>query len=135
MKLLYPFTAQFVQGLEPGAYNLCLQCCQWLLHKTVDIPDFSCHVLWINEKAFARSGVNNPHNPHERELWNSHSTQCSSFQQRFNTGILTRIIDNYIPGPYMIENHVNGIKCTDFVDRKLPLLVEDVPLYLHIISA
>jgi hypothetical protein len=116
-------TARRLQSLPPVL--------QWLLHKTVDIPDFSCHVLWINGKAFTKSGVNNPHNSHERALWNPHSIQCSSFQQRFNICILARIIGNYIPGPYMVENHLNGIKYTDFVERTLPLLVEDVPLDVH----
>jgi hypothetical protein len=36
---------QFVQGLQPGENNLRLHFCRWLLHRTADESDFSCHVL------------------------------------------------------------------------------------------
>jgi hypothetical protein len=40
---LYSFHVQLVQGLQPGASNLCHQLCRWLQHKTVDEPNFlSC---------------------------------------------------------------------------------------------
>jgi hypothetical protein len=32
----------------------------------------------------------------------------------------------------MIENHLNGIQYTDFVEGRLPPLVEDVPYNVHV---
>jgi hypothetical protein len=89
---LCPFTAQLVQGLYPSDNNFYFQFSWWLQYKTVDEPQFLCHVLWTDEATFTRTGTNSLHNLHE---W-AHATQYSSSEQRFSISVWARIIYSYL---------------------------------------
>jgi hypothetical protein len=52
--------------------NLYFWFCPWLLHTNADELESLCHVLWTDEAAFTRSGVNRLHNLHEWALENPH---------------------------------------------------------------
>jgi hypothetical protein len=80
---LHPFHVQLVQGLQPGDKHLRLQFSRWVLHKTVDTPQFLCRVLWTDEAVFTRSGVHSLHNLHVWTTENPHATRHFSFQHRF----------------------------------------------------
>jgi hypothetical protein len=45
----------------------------------------------------------------------SHPTRHSSFQQRFRVNVWAGIIDCYIIGPYVIQNHGSGMHYTDLL--------------------
>jgi hypothetical protein len=77
--------------------------------------------LWTDEAAFSRSEVNNIHNLCEWAPETPHVTQRSSFQKKYvniQAGIgLTKWI-----------TCLCGIMYADFLEKTLPLLLEDVLL-------
>jgi hypothetical protein len=77
----YTFHLQPEQGLRPGDKHLRLQFSRWVLHKTVDTPQFLCRVLWTDEVVFTRSDVNNLHNLHVWATESPRATRHSSFQR------------------------------------------------------
>jgi hypothetical protein len=94
---------------------------QWVLHKTVNIPQLLCHILWTDEAGFTRN-VRTPCNSYTWTMENPHVTHHSLFQQRFSVNAWARIIDDYKFRLYLIENFLSGVHYSDFLEETLPLL-------------
>ncbi|XP_026828179.1 uncharacterized protein LOC113562590 [Ooceraea biroi] len=118
-----------VQELLPRDHQYRREYCRWLLHKNIDEPDFLNHVLWTDEEGFTRDGIMNMHNLHVWSDVNPHATRPISFQHRFSVNVWAGIIDNNLIGPYIMEDRINGARYLNFLDNKIHILLEDIPLH------
>lgn len=64
------FCVQVVQGLQPGEIVFGSSAVS-SFYTRLDKPDVLCSVLWVNEAAFTRSGVNHLQNAREWALLNA----------------------------------------------------------------
>jgi hypothetical protein len=124
---LHPFHLQPVQRLQPGNKEH-LEYCQWLLHRVVDEPNFLNRVLWTDEAGFTRDGVLNLHNLHVWAEENPNPTRSSSFQHRFSVNVWAGIVDDYLIGPYVIEDCIGGAQYLNFLQETLLILMDNLPL-------
>jgi hypothetical protein len=75
----------------------------------VDEPDFLNSVLSTDKGGFKRDGEMNLHNLHVWAEKNPHQTQSSSFQHKFSVHVWAGIVDEYLIGPYVIEDRIGGV--------------------------
>ena len=50
---------------------------------------------------------------------------------RFNVNISGRILGDYLPGPVIISDRLNGAAYLEFLQNTLPLLMEEIPLAIR----
>jgi hypothetical protein len=55
----------------------------------------------------------------------------SSFQHIYSVYVWARIIDDYVTGPCVMQDHLSGVHCTSFLEEMVQLLFEDVPLHVR----
>jgi hypothetical protein len=58
---------------------------------------------------------------------NLHVTRRPSFQQGFSVKVWT--VDDYVIGPYVIQDRLGGANQGDFLEETLPILLKDGPLH------
>ncbi|XP_011864749.1 PREDICTED: uncharacterized protein LOC105560328 [Vollenhovia emeryi] len=125
---LHPFHVRPVQELTPKDHGCRREYCRWLLHKTVDDPDFLNHVLWTDEADFTRDGIMNLHNLHVWSDQNPRATRISSYQHQFNVNVWAGIVGGSLIGPYVLPDRIGGAQYLQFLQDTLHTLLEDVPL-------
>jgi hypothetical protein len=64
----------------------------------------------------------------ERE--NPHAVVECNFQHRFSVNVWCGALHNYLIGPHFIERRLTPVQYRNFLQHKLPLLLEDEPLAL-----
>lgn len=124
---LYHLQVQFVQGLQPGDSNLCLQLFIWFLHKIVDEPDLLYHVLWIDEAAFT-SALNSLQSVREWVLENFVPFDALHFSRDLVSVFGPHSLDGYLTKSNVAVNDLSGVWYTDFLQGTVPLLLEDISL-------
>lgn len=128
---LYPYSRQKVQALGPDDFQPRLLFCRWLLRRCNLRRHFEKFVLFTDEACFTRDGVFNSKNNH---LWadeNPHAPFIRAHQQRFAVNVWAGIIGEYVIGPYILPNRLNGENYFIFLDTVLPELLEDLPLNIR----
>lgn len=126
--LLYPYHLQRVQALSVEDYAPRLRFCTWFLNKCNLNHSFHSSVLFTDEAGFTRDGIINFHNNH---LWadeNPHGIIQSRHQQRFSINVWAGIIGDYLIGPVVLPNRLDGLSYLDFLQNGLPPLLEEVPI-------
>lgn len=94
-QLFYPFHPQRVQCLNPDDYPRRREFCEWFLHQSALIPDFSSCVLFTDESSFTRDGIFNTHNQHIWDQVNPFAIAVRSHQVRFSVNIWCGIIHKH----------------------------------------
>ncbi|KAG1672396.1 hypothetical protein GQR58_015989 [Nymphon striatum] len=73
-------------------------------------------------------GVFNSHNNHEWRIANPHNTRSRSFQSRFSIIVWAGIIGDYLIGPHILADRMNGDAYAQFLQNVLPGLLVGVPV-------
>lgn len=128
---LHPYHIQKVQALYPGDEEKRVEFCEWMIQKCVDIPDFLKILLYTDEASFTRDGVFNMHNTHIWSDENPHAIRETGHQRKFSINVWAGIIDQYLIGPYVLPNRLNGPGYLHFLEDILPVLLEEIPLQLR----
>lgn len=124
MQGLHPFHFQRVQDLMPQDFPARVQFCRWILGHRNKLSK----ILWSDEANFSRCKVFNSHNTH---LWadeNPRGVRRTNFQNRFSINLWAGIIGNQLIGPIELPNNLNSQRYLDFLQNRLPELLEDIPL-------
>lgn len=129
--LLYPFKRQKVHALEPRDFERRRDCSRWFLHKEVIHPGFLRQVLFSDEACFTREGIFNSRNCHIWADVNPHGIVQRCYQKKFSVNVWAGILDNYLIGPYILPNKLNGPTYLVFLRDILPVLLENIPLEIR----
>ena len=121
---LHPYHMQKVQHLHPGDPARRLEFCTWI----IEHQQLCKYILFTDEATFSRTGSHNARNTHWWSKENPKKTVDRNFQQRFSVNVWCGMIDSQLIGPYIINERLTGETYADFLESKLPLLLEDVPL-------
>lgn len=129
--LLYPYHVQRVQALLPRDFEPRTQFCRWYHQRLAENPHFDSIIMFTDEAHFSRNAIMNFHNNHNWAQENPHAITESNFQEQFSVNVWIGIIDDYLIGPFFLPLRLNGQSYSHFLQNDLPLLLEDVPLYLR----
>lgn len=129
-QLLVPYHYQRVQALNPADFPLRLQFCQWFHQQSIN-PDFTSSVCFTDEASFNRDGITNYHNLHQWADENPHAIREGRHQQQFKINVWAGIIGDYLLGPLVLPNILNGENYRHFLENELQEIFEDVPLGLR----
>jgi Helix-turn-helix domain (DUF4817) len=128
---LHPFSRQKVQALGPEDFQPRLLFCRWFLERCNLQRRFEKFILFTDEACFTRDGVFNSRNNH---LWcdeNPHATFIRAHQRRFSVNVWAGIVGEYVIGPYILPNRLNGENYFIFLNNVLPELLDDLPLNIR----
>lgn len=129
--LLYPYHIQRVQTLLPRDFPSRLNFCRWFLDKIRQNAYFDTEIMFTDEANFSRTAIRNFHNNHYWAEENPHLIEESHHQNQFSLNVWIGIIGNYLIGPFILPNRLNGPAYRQFLEEELPLLLEDVPLLVR----
>lgn len=130
-QLLHPYHVQTVQELLPIDPERRLDFCHFIQNQRNQDPNFHRKILFTDEASFRRSGMTNLHNEHVYSDQNPHATKVAHHQHEFAINIWAGVIDNFIIGPVVIPNRLNGENYLQFLQQTVPELLEDLPLLLR----
>lgn len=129
--LLYPYHIQRVQALLPRDFPLRINFCQWYLNRLAVDPNFDCKILFTDEANFSRNSIINFHNNHIWAEENPHGIVETHFQEQFSLNVWGGIIGDHLIGPFFLPGRLTGHSYRHFLQHELPLLLEDLPLFLR----
>lgn len=134
---LHPFHIQLHQELINDDFLQRVTFCQWAQRKINNEQTFFEFVMFGDEATFHRNGALNRHNFHYYSTTNPHYIVTHS-QTRWSLNVWGGVLGEYVIGPYFFERRVTGEVYLDFLENRLPELLENVPLnirqrmwYLH----
>ena len=127
-QLLYPYHVQRVHNQHPPDFQARMEFCRWFLRKFAQRPNIAANILFTDEAIFTRSGIFNFHNSHEWADDNPHAVAVAGHQVRFSLNIWMGILGDRLLGPVVLANRLTGPVYLNFLENKLPELLEDVPL-------
>ena len=84
-----------------------------------------------DEACFARDGYFNSRNSY---IWDDENPQVVFIrvhEARFNVNIWGGILGDYVLGPVIITDHLNGAAYLEFLQNTFPLLIEEIPLAIR----
>lgn len=128
---LYPFHVQKVQALYEEDPPKRLEMCRRILQIQQHNNAFVKQILFTDESGFTRDGITNLRNTHQYAYENPHAFVETKHQHRFSLNVWAGIIENHLIGPYFFNGALNGETYLHFLQDVLPLLLEDVPLYIR----
>lgn len=117
-----------VQGLLGGDCERRWEFCSWLLESDIQDRAFLDRILWTDESQFTRDGIKNFHNLHTWSESNPHQPKVTSFQNKFSVNVWAGIIGTKLIGPFILPQVLNSHIYAEFLEEKLPELLEDIPL-------
>lgn len=123
----HPYRIQRVQALNVDDYAPRVQFATWFLQQDAE-QELASKVLFTDEAAFTREGMFNVHNQHVWANVNPHATRQRGHQVRFTVNVWAGIIDNYLIGPYVLPDRLDGRIYGIFLREVLPELLENIPL-------
>ena len=113
---------QSVQQLSLMDYAQLVDFVSWLLDAIEIDPQFLETILFMDAAKFTRAGVVNTYiaqHEHVQIL----TFFRSNAQQRFNVSIWAGVIGNYLIGPYLLTERLNGNMYLAFLQNILPELL------------
>lgn len=96
-----------------------------------DDPNLYSHILWTDESHFVSHGKPNRKNTHHWSDENPHKIRPVQRQGHFGINVWCGLIGRHLIGPYFYEGTLTGQRYLDFLQNKLPELLEDVPLQVR----
>lgn len=125
---LFPYHLQRTQALKAADYPRRVDFCRWFLQQSTLTPSFSANVLFTDEATFTRDGMFNLHNSHVWATSNPYATSPHAFQERFSVNVWAGIVNDFLIGPYLLPNRLNGRTYVIFLEEVLPELLDSVPV-------
>ncbi|XP_076667502.1 uncharacterized protein LOC143368553 [Andrena cerasifolii] len=125
--MLHPYSYVRVQHLHPGDGDQRVEYSVWLLGEVQRNPSFCKYILWTDEALFNREGCFNSHNRH---LWsdeNPLALRTRAAQVRWSINVWAGICGEYIVGPYMLPDRMDGPAYKVFLEHVLPDLMNHIP--------
>jgi hypothetical protein len=112
-------------GKNPEDSNLAsVEAMQWVI-LYLSIGHGRCYT---NEVQFTRDGITNTRNSHSWAHEHSHEVAECHFQHRFSVNVWCGVLDSNLTGPRVIEGRLTAPYYSNFLENKLQLHLEDVPL-------
>ncbi|KAJ8942383.1 hypothetical protein NQ318_011730 [Aromia moschata] len=106
-----------------------MQFANWLLDQQRNNVNFISNILFTGEASFTKNGITNLHNVHVWADENPHATVVSYYQHQFQSiNIWAGIIGNFLIGPFVLPERLNGQLYLEFLQNDFPDLIEDLPL-------
>lgn len=128
---LHPYHLQPVHELLPLDYNARLVFCRFIQQQNTEDLNFINNILFTDEACFTRSGIINLKNSHIYSEENPHSTATKHYQHEFRINVWMGIIDDFLIGPALFPNRLNGERYLEFLQNTLTDLLDDLPLHLR----
>ncbi|KAJ8953752.1 hypothetical protein NQ318_015408 [Aromia moschata] len=129
-QLLYPpYNLQKVHELIPGDFPRRMQFANWLLDQQRNNVNFISNILFTEEASFTKNGITNLHNAHVWADEKPHATVVSHYQHQFQSiNVWAGIIGNFLIGPFILPERLNGQLYLEFLQNDFPNFIEDLPL-------
>ena len=133
----HAYHLQKVQGLGPNNFAPRVRFVQWSLQRSIVNPAFPAQVLFTDETCFTRDGYLltcsyfNSRNSHIWDDENPHAMFIGVHQARLNVNIWGRILGDYLLGPAIIPDRLNGTTYLQFLQNTLPFLMEEISLAIR----
>ncbi|KOC59847.1 hypothetical protein WH47_10761, partial [Habropoda laboriosa] len=115
-----------VHTLQPRDYTQRMVYSRWLLGEIARNPSFCRFVLWTDEALFTREGCFNAHNSH---MWNDENPlviRTHAAQDRWSINLWAGICDDFVVGPYILPERLNGTTYQNFLENALLDLLEEI---------
>lgn len=126
-----PFHLQPVQHLHAEDPERRLAFCRSFLNLVAEDPHFCSKVLWTDESYFTRRGVVNFHNMHQWAINNPHAIRPRNFQVEFGVNVWMGVVGDFVLGPIILPNRLNGQSFLQFLNNELLDAMDDIPLHLR----
>ncbi|XP_076634364.1 uncharacterized protein LOC143348242, partial [Colletes latitarsis] len=94
----------------------------------IKIVHFFSNVLFTDEATFSNHGSINLRNAHYWSVGNLHWLREVDHQRQWSVNVWCGILNGKVIGPYFITGTMTGQKYSEFLQKDLPILLEDVPL-------
>ncbi|KOC58833.1 hypothetical protein WH47_02069 [Habropoda laboriosa] len=104
---------------------------RWLLGEIARNPSFCRFVLWTDEACFTRKGCFNVQNSHVWDDENPFAVRSHAAQERWSINLWAGICDDFVVGPYILPNRLNGATYNNFLENVLPNFLEEIPLEIR----
>ena len=124
---LHPYKYVRVQQLLAGDYIQRVQYSRWLLGEVLRNPSFTTYILWTDEAIFNREGCFNSHNMHVWSDENPLALRPRAAQVRWSINLWAGICGEFIVGPYILPDRLDGLAYKYFSEHVLPDLMDDIP--------
>ena len=131
---LQAYHLQKVQGLGLNYFASRVRFVQWFLQRSIVNPAFPAQVLFTDGACFTRDGYFNSRNNHIWDDENPHAVFIIVHQARFNVNIWGEILGDYLLGPVIIPDRLNGAAYLEFLQNTLSLLIEEITLAVRKIN-
>ncbi|CAK9820332.1 hypothetical protein ANTPLA_LOCUS10558 [Anthophora plagiata] len=128
---LHPYKYVRMQTLHPEDYIRRMEYSRWLLGEIERNPSFCRYILWTDEALFTREGCFNAHNSHVWDDENPIAIRTHARQERWLVNLWAGICDNFVIGPYILPEKLNGATYQHFLEHVLPNLLEEIPLEIR----
>ena len=87
--------------------------------------------MFTDETLFTRDGYFNSRNSYIWDDENPHAVFIRVHQARFNANTWGGILGDYLLGPVIIPDRLNGVSYLEFLQNTLPLLMEEIPVAIR----
>ncbi|KOC66835.1 Histone-lysine N-methyltransferase SETMAR [Habropoda laboriosa] len=104
---------------------------RWLLGEIARNPSFCRFVLWTDEACFTREGCFNVHNSHVWDDENPFAVRTHAAKERWSINVWAGICDDFVVGPYILLDRLDGTIYNNFLENVLPGLLEEIPLEIR----
>ena len=111
---LHAYHLQKVQGLGPNDLAPRVRFVRWFLQRSIVNPAFPAQVLFTDEACFTRDGYFNSRNSNIWDDENPHAVFIRVHQARLNVNIWGGILGDYLLGPVIIPDRLNGATYLQF---------------------
>ena len=124
--MLHPYRFIRVQHLHPGDADQRVEYSVWLLGEVQRNPSFCKYILWTDEAIFKREGCFNSRNRHVWSDENPLALRTRAAQVRWQINVWTGNCGEFIVGPYMLPNRMDGPAYKVFLEHVLPGLMAHI---------
>jgi hypothetical protein len=123
---LHLFHVQRVQALQPGDSARRMACCQWILQKIDEAPNFLRQLL-TDEADFISEGVFNNHNTHVWSHENLPQVMERRFQEQFFINVRAGIISCNTTSSQCYADYFCGVTLTTYESYLEDYLMNQIP--------
>lgn len=124
----HPYHMELHQELYGDDFGRRVEFCehmQGLIHANNRFLDL---IIFSDEAAFRSNGSVNRHNMHYYATENPKWLRTVDSQNRWSLNVWGGIVGQYLLGPHFFEETLTGLRYLQFVQRNLPVLLQDVDL-------
>lgn len=129
--MLFPYHIQRVQALLDRDFSPRIAFCQWLQQSISKNSQLLSLILFTDEASFSKNAIMNFHNNHVWAEENPHEICEDRFQYQFSLNVWVGIVGDFLIGPVILPGTLTAEVYRNFLDDRLPELLEDIPLAMR----